>query len=358
MTEQNTTIKNYIGISRDHSGSMGSLRSAAARDYNQTIEGLKTSAVEENIDTIMSVVKCGYGRTSGVQREVINSSIIAVNPMAESNYEASAPGTPLFDSVGELIEMFEATPDANDPNVSFLVMAITDGEENDSRRWKRTLAAKIKTLQATDRWTFIFRVPRGYKRSLVQLGIHEGNILEWDQTARGVQEATIATNQAFKTFYADLKSGKKATRSFYTTDLTAVDVEKVKAQLVDVSAQVQFWSVDSQSAGSQIRDFCEAKSGAKMLKGAGFYELTKKEDIQDHKQIALREHSTGAVYIGPAARDLLGLPHYGTIAVKPGDHADYDVFVQSTSVNRKLIENTEIMYWANIGKAYQEGKSA
>lgn len=352
-------IKNYIGISRDHSGSMWNIATAAGQDYNKTIAGLKSVAVTEGIDTIMSVVKCGYGRTAGVQREVTNSSIVAVQPINASRYEANAPGTPLFDSVGELIEMFESTPDANNPDVSFVIMAITDGEENASRKWKNKIADKIRELQATDRWTFIFRVPKGYKRALMKFGIHEGNILEWDQTERGVAKATQETEVAFTKFYAELKTGKKSTRSFYTTDLTEVDVETVKAQLIDVSNQVVFWTVDQAHADMQIRDFCEEMSGAKMLKGAGFYQLTKPEkEVQDHKQIALKERATGKVFIGPAARDLLGLPHYGTVAVHPGNHAGYDVFIQSTSVNRKLKIGTNVMYWKDIGKAYQEGKSA
>lgn len=351
-------IKNYVGLSRDHSYSMHSITKPAMNDYNQTVNGLRTSALQEGIDIIMSVVKCGYGRIPSVQREVTNSSIVAVQPL--TTYEAQASGTPLFDSIGELIEMFESTPDANDPNVSFLVMAITDGEENSSKYWNKTkLIAKIKQLQATDRWSFIFRVPRGYKQTLVQFGIPEGNILEWDQTKRGVEQSTQATQTAFTEFYTGLKAGKKATRSFYTTDLTEVDVATVKAQLIDVSTQVTFWTVDTAHADMQIRDFCEEMSGAKMLKGAAFYELTKIEkEVQDHKQIALRERSTGKVFIGPAARDLLGLPAFGTVAVHPGNHAGYNVFIQSTSINRKLKLGTNVMYWRDIGIAYKEGKSA
>ncbi len=352
-------MKNYIGISRDHSGSMSHIAKAAARDFNQTIAGLKETAIEEEIDTIMSVVKCGYGNRADVYRDVTNSSIVAVQPLVESQYETRAPGTPLFDSIGELIEMFEATPDANDPDVSFVVMAITDGEENSSHIWKHKLIDKIRELQNTDRWTFIFRVPRGYKRSLTRLGIHEGNILEWDQSDRGVAQATTETTLAFKNFYKELKTGAKSTKSFYTTNLTDVDVDTVKAQLIDISNQVQFWTVDSSNAGSQIRDFCEAQSGTKMLKGAAFYQLVKPErEVQDHKQVAIRDRKTNVVYVGPAARDLLGLPHYGTVPVRPGDHADYDVFIQSTSVNRKVTLGTVVMYWSNVGKSYQEGKSA
>jgi hypothetical protein len=352
-------LKNYIGISRDHSGSMGHIAHAAAKDYNQTVEALKQTSLAEGIETIFSVVRCGDGRYSRVTREIVNQNIYTTPILPAGQYIAQAPGTPLFDSIGELINIFEASPDINNKEVSFLIMAITDGEENDSKKWSRTLINKIKQLQSTDRWTFVFRVPRGYKNSLVGLGIHEGNILEWDQSSKGVEQSTVTTSQAFSNFYAGRKTGQTSTRSFYTTNLTEVDINQIKANLIDVSNQVTFWDITVDYDGFQIRDFCEHMTGQKMLKGAAFYRLDKKErEVQDHKQIALRNKDTGAVYIGPAARDLLGLPHYGMISLAPGDNGDYDIFVQSTSVNRKCSVGSEIMYWPNLGVAYHEGKSA
>jgi hypothetical protein len=256
--------------------------------------------------------------------------------------------TALLDSVGDLITQFEAAPDANDPNVSFMVMAITDGEENASHTWNwHSLTEKIRSLQATDRWTFVFRVPKGYARRLVQHGIHAGNILEWDQTERGVQAATIATSGAFKQYYTNLKSGVKSTDKFYT-DVANISVSEIKAALVDISSQVNVWNVPVTVA---IKPFCEANlNGQPMTKGAAFYQLTKTEDeVQDYKQIAIREKTSGAVYTGPAARDMLGLPQYGMARVAPGDHGNYDIYIQSTSINRKLPKGTSLLYWPFAG---------
>jgi hypothetical protein len=107
--------KQYVGISRDHSGSMSSLRHAAIKDYNDGIKAIKTAANDNNIDTVASVVSCGIG--SGVQREVVNSSISALTPLTSYTVDG---GTPLFDSVGELIEIFKSVPDYRNPNVTFL----------------------------------------------------------------------------------------------------------------------------------------------------------------------------------------------------------------------------------------------
>lgn len=334
--------KTYIGISRDHSVSMRTIARAAARDYNQTVEGIRESSLTAGQDTILSVVRCGSGPRAEVVREIVNSSVAAVKPINESAYNADGPSTPLFDSVGDLIEQLERVPDA--ATASFLVMAITDGDENSSRRWPAArLMQKINELQKTDRWTFVFRVPRGAARDLSRgFGIPAGNILEWDQTDRGVEAATQATKAAFTQYYDGLKSGVRSTTKFYA-NLGEVDIKTVKAALVDVSSQVDLWLTSQKET---IKDFCEKKSKKGFIKGAAFYQLTKREsDVQDYKQIVIRDKVSGAVYGGPAARDLLQLPKFGTIAVNPGDHGQYDIYIQSTSVNRVLPPGTQLLYW-------------
>ena len=149
-------MKTYIGISRDHSGSMGHIARFAARDYNQTIEAVREASAANGQDTIVSVVECGAGSgRSLVQKVVVNSSVNALKPLAENAYSARGSGTPLWDSVGDLIDMLESAPDKDDPNVSFLVMIITDGEENSSYRWtivklkeriKKSLSTPASTL--------------------------------------------------------------------------------------------------------------------------------------------------------------------------------------------------------------------
>ena len=87
-------------------------------------------------------------------------------------------------------------------------------------------------------------------------------------------------------------------------------------------------------------------NGLVFEKGRGFYEFTKKETIQHHKEVIILNNETGDMYEGEAAREVLGLPA-GTIDIKPDyDRVKYKVFVQSTSVNRKLIAGTTFLYEA------------
>lgn len=340
------SLKQYIGISRDHSGSMRSIARAAARDYNDNVAVIKEQANVQGIDTVVSVVKCGVGNYGDVVREVVNSSVSALPVLQESKYDADGSYTPLFDSVGELIDILLSSPDANDPGVSFLVMAVTDGQNNRTIKWSgSSLAQKMRELQATDRWTFVFRVPRGGARDLERLGIPAGNILEWEQSERGVQEASVSTREAFTQYYTARSTGVRSTKTFYANlkDVTPADI---KAQLNDISPEVTVWQVFALDSGRPVKEFVEGHTGKPLVKGTVFYQLTKTEkEVQDYKKIVIREKATGLMYTGPAARGLLGLPTTGKCRVIPGDFGAYDVFVQSTSLNRKLVEGSSILLY-------------
>jgi hypothetical protein len=353
-------MKNYVGISRDHSGSMRSIARAAARDYNSKVVSIREASQTNNLDTIVSVVECGYGNTDLVRRDVVNSSAMVLEQINESKYQADGRGTPLWDSVGELIEIFENVPDYADKTVSFMVMAITDGEENASRKYNaQKIAAKIRELNNTDRWTFVFRVPRGYGRKIAQLGIPAGNIQEWDQTDAGVAVAAKRDAEAFTTYFTEKSRGVTSTSKFYA-DLSSVSSSDVAKVAEDISAQVLLWPVGPADNDKEIRPFVEARlNGAPMLKGSSFYQLTKTEPkVQDYKKIVIRDKKTNLIYGGDATRQMLGLPNYGDVRLAPKDLGNFDVFIQSTSVNRKVTKGSQVLYWSAVGTRFTEGPSA
>lgn len=112
--------KTYVGISRDHSGSMSLLKKHAMDDYNSNIATLKRESQNNNQETIISVVRCGCGHPARNEREVVNSTLKSVNDLW--HYDTTGTSTPLFDSVVDLINIMKAAPDANDKSVAFLIM--------------------------------------------------------------------------------------------------------------------------------------------------------------------------------------------------------------------------------------------
>lgn len=352
-------MKNYIGFSRDHSGSMRSIAHAAMRDYNSQLGNIQFAAQQQNQDTIVSVVTIGVGSRAIVGREVVNSNVQVLKPL--TRYDADAGGTPMLESVFELIKILKAVPDYDDPDVSFLVHLTTDGQETQARHRGRELAQLIHELQATDRWTFVFRVPKnGGVRELQRLGlmINGVNVYEWDTTVKGVEVASAVDKEAFTEYFTQRSTGMKRTSRFYA-NAADVSIEDARKALVDVSNEVTFFPVSAQEAGTLIRPFVEAKTGEAMVRGGAFYQLVKLEPkVQANKRIAIRDKQTGTVFAGDAARHMLALPTVGTVRLAPDDTGDWDIFIQSTSVNRKLDANTQLLYWKDVGKAFKEGPSA
>lgn len=339
-------MKQYIGIVRDHSASMRGLASKAMEDFNSNIEVMKKEARIQDIDTLVSVVECGVGLGLGlVKRDVVNSSVDRLKPL--TSYSANGGNTPLYDSIKEVIDILQTAPDKDEPGVAFLVMVITDGQENSSKITSYQLGSIIKQLQGTDKWTFTFRVPYGDAKQLEQaLGLRKGNVMEWEQSDRGFERATMHVNSATSAYYGARSMGLTAVDSFYS-NIGDVPITKVKRTLSDITKEVDILKV--KTGGNMIQPFVERETNKPFLKGAAFYQLTKPEaKVQSSKQVIIRDKKSGKLYGGHESRQLLGLPNLGSVKLSPGDHGQYDVFIQSTSTNRKLVAGTEVAYWPKV----------
>lgn len=109
------------------------------------------------------------------------------------------------------------------------------------------------------------------------------------------------------------------------------------------SAEAGRFQVIPVDADCEIRQFV-TDQGLTFQKGKGFYEFTKKETIQAKKQVVIMDRHTGEIFEGAAVRQLLGLDSANADIKPTYDRTKYRVFVQSTSVNRKLQGNTMFLY--------------
>lgn len=324
----------YIVFVCDHSGSMASYYAKALTDFNSQTNSFKKAYDIDGIETFVSVIEFGGGINISLQDQSLTSV------RAISHYSTGGM-TPLFDAVGLAITTLINHNDYNNKNASFLVMVLTDGAENTSRKWDaNSISKKIKELQITDRWTFAFRVPVGHKSYLANLGIPSNNILEWEQTEEGYQRATEIVTSSIMNYRTGVFRGISANTTFYA-DTSNLSRNEVKTQLDDISLKVATREV---KRNTDIKNFCEYYFG-EYVKGRGFYKLAKSERVQPQKSIAIRDKSNGRIYEGDQARNLLGLPADIHIRLKPGYSGSYDIFVQSTSVNRKLEPGSEVLYW-------------
>lgn len=223
---------------------------------------------------------------------------------------------------------------------AFLEFVLTDGEENRSRHTGMDLRRELGGLP--EQWTVACLVPDQMSKHEAQgFGFAPANIAVWNPDARtGVEDAGAVIRQATESFMTNRAKGMRGTATLFSTGVDVVNGATVRAVLgapMDRTA----YDIIPVSTDDYIRPFVESR-GLPYSIGQGYYQLTKTETIQNRKQIAVREKATGAVYAGPQARELLGLGG-NDVRVKPDHNPAWDVFVQSTSVNRRLVAGTDLL---------------
>jgi len=343
-------LQTHCAFCIDESGSVSNIVKPLVEAYNQTVTDIRTAVLDEGQEASMTALAFG-DRVLKHRTLYAGQQVQTVTPLDHNSLNPSGM-TPLFDSVYRAIKKLEELDDGK-PDTSFVVSVITDGHENQSvDPGVPTTVREIEKKTGTDRWTFTFLVPNGNEDQFSRhFNIPRGNVQGWDtKTARGTKQAGVVTSQAYRGFFKNKSAagiGKKmSSKSFYssTADLTVRDA---RSALSEITNQVEFIvpHIDC-----QIRDAILGH-GKEWIKGAAFYALIKTEKkVQPYKMVALRVKTSGKVYSGQEAREMLGIGQAtGTVRLVPGDHGKFDVFIQSTSVNRKIPAGTEVLYWPKVG---------
>lgn len=329
-----------IAFLLDASESMYSVRGAVVSNFNEQLAALKKVVIPGQ------KVRIGVFSFSsrGWERTLIDFSDI--NSTANINLAQywSGGSTALYDAIEKTVQKLKSLNAYENENVSYVVQVLTDGHENNSANCDEySIKRLISELQATDRWTFAFQGPKGCKQSISnKLGIPAGNITEWETTEVGVAAAAGQTYAGTQSVFQAKAAGINATRSFYETNLTQ------NQDLSGLIAVTKHFSTHEVPKETDIRNFCEEFSGVPYTSGRAFYELTKNENVQGQKELAIQDKKTKKIYRdgpGNTVRGILGLPVFKDVKVVPGDHSHFRIYVQSTSQNRKLVRGTRVL-WA------------
>lgn len=331
--------KTIVAFVLDQSSSMTHLRESAKKSFNDMLRTVQEGSEREGVDTLVTVIS--FADHAGVVTPPTPAA--QVSPLS---YYPTGGNTALFDGFGLAADTVSGFFGADDDNTSVLIIAFTDGEENMSRKYNaHSTRNRIEELQATGRYTVAFNVPPGYRDRFVrQFNIPTDNVREWEATVRGIDEGTQVNTSSIGSYMTARAKGTRAVTNFYqdvTTDLSKVSKKVINRTLDDLSKNFKTLTVGAEQA---VKEFVEAKTG-KYVIGSAYYQLMKPEKVQPQKAVLLMDKATKAVYGGNDARDLIGLPTDGVThaKVEPGNHANFEVFVQSTSVNRKLPRGTKVL---------------
>ena len=233
-------MKTHIAFCLDESGSVSRIIRPLIDAYNTNVKEIRTAVLDEGQEASMTAL--AFGHNTLKHRALYKG--VQVQTVQELDYNSLQPSgmTPLFDSVHRAIEILNELDDGK-PDTSFVISIVTDGQENAS--FDPGVPAVLREIQektGTDRWTFTFLVPNGYKRSFAsKYRIPEGNIQEWDtHSAQGTKQAFVATGAAYKGFFQQKSAvgvGKTmSSRSFYA-NLSGETVRNVRSELSKITTQ-------------------------------------------------------------------------------------------------------------------------
>jgi hypothetical protein len=324
----------HIAYVLDDSGSMQGLRHKALEVFNRMIADDQAAAV--GLVTARVILFTASDMISEIRAGVLST----IAPITLGEFTTRGVNTPLYEAVTRACETLESMPDAKSPTTAFLVKVVTDGGENATQANRRlAFPALLNRLTATDRWTFAFSCPASEVRNIQAAGVPFGNIQPWTQTESGMDTLHRSQLVGTQSYFAARAAGKTATKQYFTTDASAVTAADVKKACRNVTQNYKSWQVPAEC---RLDAMIQSK-GLVFIKGHSFYQLTKKETVQPNKDIILREKGKKTLWQGDA-RSVLGMPKGVDLRVDPGNHGNWDIFVQSNSDNRKLVRGTTLLY--------------
>ncbi|MHC3449638.1 MULTISPECIES: vWA domain-containing protein [Streptomyces] len=340
----NQNYINHVALVLDASSSMSRLSDKVIEVADQQIAYLARRSQELDQETRVTV----YVFANKVECVIYDKDVLRM-PSLRQLYRVGGMTALLAATLTSQRELAQTAQLYGDH--SFLTFVLTDGQENASHRCPgtparnpreliRAVAEMVETQE--DNWTLAVLVPDQMgKREAMQYGFPKDNIAIWDATStQGLQEAGQVIQEATEKFMVGRTQGIRGSRTVFSTGAEVVNKETIEAAgLAPVDpSKYQLISVARDAA---IREWV-VECGHTYRTGGAFYQLSKSEKIQAKKQISVLEKKTDRVYTGPEARALLGLPDV-EIRIKPDHNDDFTIFVQSTSVNRKLVPNTRLL---------------
>lgn len=343
------TIVNRIALVVDASGSMAHLTSDVKRMIDEQILNIKTQSANHKQKAYISL----YYFNTTAKPQFVNSYCDSLQGSGWGNGYSPYDGTALLDAMNKALDdSMQPSPYKGDltrevVDESHLIITITDGQENaSSMHGKSTAANRVKVAQQTGKYTFAFNVPQGDAHYIQTFfGIPKENVREWETTSKGMGITSTMNSVGTQGYYSARSVGATMSTNFYQPDLSGLSSGTLQKKLIDRRHDFKSWKVDKEV---DITSFVNShlRAPEQYAMGKAFYTLSKDEDVQEGKQLILRDNSNGNVYNESSQdiRSLINMPTTGTIRVKPGNHSHYTLFVQSTSSNRKLVRGTELLY--------------
>lgn len=173
--------KTHIAIILDRSGSMAGTAVQTVVGYNEHVEQIKEDSKTQEI--LVSLITFN----GNVYEHFWDENADKLTRAAAEDYVTQG-STALYDAMGYVIDKYQKTT-VEDADTAYLLIVITDGEENASKQYKSSVELKnrIESLQKDKNWTFTYMgcSKEGLFKMAQETGMSLGNMALWDNDSAG-----------------------------------------------------------------------------------------------------------------------------------------------------------------------------
>lgn len=329
--EKIQNLINHVAFVVDASGSMETLSDKVVKVFDSEIAYMATKSKGMDQETRVSVFL--FNEQSKCL--IYDMDVMRLPSLAQ--YYKPSGGTALIDATIQALDDLNETPQKYSDH-AFLLYVQTDGQENRSLKKSSDLSSKINRLP--DNWTVAVLVPnKNGADEASRFGFPVNNIQVWEVSEKGMEKAATTIRTATDSFMTGRALGIRGTKNLFKVDANFTPTD-VKTQLEEIKPS-EYEVLEVRKDRVPLKEFLDSWK-IELRKGSNYYELTKPEIIQPHKQVLLMKKTNGKLFGGVNGRKMLSLPNY-EVKVSPADHKDYRIFIQSTSSNRCLIKNTQLI---------------
>lgn len=158
--------KTRVGFAIDRSASMYKIVGPTVKAYNQQLKVIREKSAHEVRSYLVL-----FNHT--VSHILTDEPVHALCDMRDKDFKPDG-STALLDAIGELSKKMES----RSPEDHHLLIAISDGQENSSGIWDwLSLEKRIRNLQETGSWTFVFIGPKEAADEMRAMGFKTENVL-------------------------------------------------------------------------------------------------------------------------------------------------------------------------------------
>jgi uncharacterized protein YegL len=208
-----TTTDLHIYFVLDHSGSMESMASDVVGGFN----GFLAEQQSDGADALMTLIQFDSNDPHEVLADAL--PIAKVPPLTRETF-APRGGTPLYDAMGHAITdatiRIERRRAAGETEESILFVTFTDGEENQSREYRREQLFDLVKKHETEGWTFAYLGANqdSYAEG-GRVGFSASSTQNFKGDAHGSREAFLSLSSSVSRRRGKIRAGE----SFDNTDL-------------------------------------------------------------------------------------------------------------------------------------------